>query len=244
MALFVLVAALIVMFGLFHTSLSYQRRVERRQLAVLVAQNKMEEIRAWSRREGSGYNFNDWSPYDGSAVSHPHHRGFLVKVDVEDQVLFSASSEFEASRTDQKRFLNSAKKVRVRVEFDGQHIELTSLVADPSRRLSSSPVRVDPTSPVGASLVPGDEIQYEAELFDVYGDPIPDISYRWYRRSEDFGAVRHSRMGRTASLRNNASATPPILPAIDTVVVVARARYKGKVYRGDSAPVSLDGGSD
>lgn len=98
-ACFILTFAMLVSAALYHTALQHSVRIDRRQLAARVAEQKIEEIRSWSRANhgtNGTMNFVDgWDTLEVSGETLPEYPGYEMTVDIEPHQLFSPSSEFE-----------------------------------------------------------------------------------------------------------------------------------------------------
>lgn len=135
-AIFILIAGFLVMGAMFHVALQHTARMEARQLAVVLAEKKLEEIKGWSAAtHRSTQPFSNWSGLAAAIPStDPDYPGYTIAVTAVDPgagaaVLFSPCSQFEAGRTDPRLFTTaSVRPVRVVVTWSaGQH-ELVSLV--------------------------------------------------------------------------------------------------------------------
>ncbi|MBI3929356.1 MAG: hypothetical protein HY319_27665 [Armatimonadetes bacterium] len=206
MATFLLVSGFVVTAVLYHTSLRYASAVERQQLALLVAENKLEEIRAWSRDvhgTGGSESFGDdvsWNTYDGAVETDPDHPEFTVRVQANRHSLFSPSSQFEQVRfsaqegeteTDppdfgdpRKGFTNSTRRVEITVEWGPgprEEVRLISLVGDPVRDFEASEEAITiGMNPSTTTLAPGEDIRLTAVAKDTSGQEIPDAVFTWY----------------------------------------------------------------
>lgn len=98
-ACFVLTFAMLISASLYHTALQYSVRIDRKQRAARVAEQRVEEIRSWSRQH-HGTNgelaFSEgWEAYQDVQTEDPDNPGYQIHTDVEPKALFSPSSEFE-----------------------------------------------------------------------------------------------------------------------------------------------------
>lgn len=98
-ACFVLTFAMLVSTALFHTALQHSVRIDRKQQAARIAEQRVEELRSWSRANhgtnGELQFFQGWDAFTGTEES-PENPGYLVDTSVDMNFdLFSPASEFE-----------------------------------------------------------------------------------------------------------------------------------------------------
>jgi hypothetical protein len=98
-ACFVLTFAMLVSTALFHTALQHSVRIDRKQQAARIAEQRVEELRSWSRAN-HGTNgeldfWEGWGSFAGTEES-PDNPGYQVDTAIDtDHELFSPASEFE-----------------------------------------------------------------------------------------------------------------------------------------------------
>ncbi|MEW6281114.1 MAG: hypothetical protein AB1758_21040 [Candidatus Eremiobacterota bacterium] len=250
--IFVMIAAFLVLTTLFHSGLRYVHRIEARNLAVMLAERKMEELRLHAQTlQGGRYGYFDFSPVTGASAD-PEYPDFVVDAQEADQPLFSPSSTDEVPLAGQERLLaSSAKLVRVTVRWDqgASRISLYSFIGEPAatafpgrRFRNSNPIVVTPTNPPIPAVLGRDQpVSFTATGYDQNDQAIADLFFDWYIEPGLFNAtVSQSRDGRTGTL-TNVITIPGQLPAYSggQVVVVARAVYRGQEAFGYSAPVTL-----
>ena len=98
-ACFVLTFAMLVSSALFHTALQHSVRIDRKQRAARIAEQRVEELRSWSRaNHGTNGNLEfgiGWDAFNG-IVEDPENPGYQVETEIEENYeLFSPASEFE-----------------------------------------------------------------------------------------------------------------------------------------------------
>ncbi len=253
-AIFILIAGFVVMSRLFHAALRYQATIDSQQIAVLLAESKMEEIRAWSRSLHAPRGtqaFTNWNGCPGSSGATPdaNYPDYTVSVTTTAQELYSPCSLFEQEFTNpaQRKCLeSSARKVQIDVAWKDRVFSLVSLVAAPPGEpaAAANALRVSPSAPV--SLAAAQQQHFTAQAFDSNGNPLPDVTFLWYVAGVGDGTVAQTREGGASDLLNQIfDATPPPAGPLATgvgpgpCVMVARARYRGKDILGVSGPIDL-----
>lgn len=98
-ACFVLTFAMLISATMYHTALQYSVKIDRKQRAARVAEQRVEEIRSWSRRHhgtNGDLEFSEgWEEFDDTTFSDPDNPGYTVRTEIDPKDLFSPSSEFE-----------------------------------------------------------------------------------------------------------------------------------------------------
>lgn len=247
-ALFILTSAFIVTAALFDRAIRYQSVIERRVLAVQLAQKRLDQLRIWARTStgGSSFNFDqsDSGWETALASTDPDYPGFTVSFRVQNQVLYSPCTSMEQplesiDPTLSRRMNNSARKVKVTVTDDGTgaSTELVTLVADPTRDLDLVTLQVttpgpDPLEPSGNVWTPnaGSTVEFSVAGYRADGTQVPDLFFDWYAIPlGGNGTIQPSRDGRTAMLINGVRTTFG-LGTISTggkVTVAAHGSYRG-----------------
>jgi hypothetical protein len=106
-AIFILTFGFAVVARLFHAGLAYEAHTDAQQMAALVAESKMEEIRGWNwqvHRPGStvpgACAFSDWTAYPdiGAPIFNPSPNApdFLVGVNSTLREIYSPCTQFES----------------------------------------------------------------------------------------------------------------------------------------------------
>lgn len=242
-AVFVLTAAVLVVTALFPAGLRHLRKAEAAHMAACIAENRLEQVRAWSNTpQGSGYGFDDFSAYDGMAASDPDHPEYQVAVHAIDQSLYSPSSQFEETAVGPKReFTGTFKKVQVTVRWEGESLTTVTYLADPTRRLrTATPVEIVPTSPIPNPLPQGDSVTFEANGYDQDGRRIPDLRFRWYIVPiTGNGTIDPSRDGLSAVFTNSVTIGSTVKYTGGACQVAARATYRGETRSAVSEVIQL-----
>ena len=98
-ACFVLTFAMLVSTALFHTALQHSVRIDRKQRAARISEQRVEELRSWSRaNHGTNGTLDFWVGWDSfvGTVDAPDNPGYEVKTEIDtNHELFSPASEFE-----------------------------------------------------------------------------------------------------------------------------------------------------
>ncbi len=222
-AMFILLGGFTVIFRLFHTSMQYSTIVDAQQQKVRVAQNKLEEIRAWNRSSHEPVGnlaFSDWTYWadkSGSDVDYPE---INWKVEVIDRVLYSPCELFESIKPaiDQRRMTSSCKQVTVKVNTgnpDGlalgmvnRPVVITTFVGQPSiAPIPSSTDPLDATNMVvtvaggNSNLAHGiSSDPYTASLTSG-GKAILDVFFQWTTAGDCAGTVSTTASGTNTTVR-------------------------------------------
>ncbi len=234
-ALFLLVAAMLVMTSLLHRSLRLTVEAEQEAVAATVAHNRFAELRSWASQ---GDNFDALGSLDGTITNSPDYPGFQTQVEVFNHQLYSPCSTFESTLVDPKSLASSAKRVGVKVLWAGGTFRASSLIAEPVREWGNLVI----TPNGGVTLNVGDSATFTAAAFDSEGDPIADLFYRW---TVDPGSGNgmlesQSRDGQSAVFRHQI-----VLPdgslgsAAGNCRIVLRAVFRGQERLVRSLPVVL-----
>jgi Tfp pilus assembly protein PilV len=249
-SIFLIIASFLIVATLFHTGLRYVHRIEARNLAVVLAERRIEEMRAHARnRSGTQYGFADFSSFTAAATD-PDFPGYQVSATVNDLTVFSPSEGYEP--TAQTRPMpRSMKQVKVTVTWDQgtSNLSLLTLIGDPAasatptRRFRNlNPIVVTPTAPPIPPLVAHDQdVPFSVVAYDQFDQPIEDLYFQWYIQPGDGNATTFQSVdGRSATMRNviNIPAQPPAYSG-GQVVVVARAVFRGQEAFGYSPPIAL-----
>ncbi len=249
-SIFLIIASFLIVATLFHTGLRYVHRIEARNLAVLLAERRIEEMRTHARnRTGTEYGFANFSTFTGVATD-PDFPGYEVSASVKDLTVFSPSEGYEPT-SGTRTLSRSMKQVRVTVTWDQgtSNLSLITLIGEPAASASpprrfrnNNPIVVTPTAPPIPPLVAHDQdVPFRVVDYDQFDQPIEDLFFQWYIQPGDGNATTfQSTDGKTAFMRNviNIPAQPPAYSG-GQVVVVARAVFRGQEAFGYSPPVAL-----
>ncbi len=240
LASFLLIGAFFIVNRLFHTGLQYSSKVEGRIVAVQVAERQMALVRRWARFQDDWDNF----PSD-SQVEVP---GYEISVSIEDQVLFSPSSQLESVYQGDPRGRRAIREsvrlavVEVLWGTDNTY-RLVSLVSRDCKRWRPPPT-VDISGVVPTVVVGTDPVNFSAQGFDEDGDPIPDLFFHWtvepvyFNSSPVTGRILYDRRdGRTVSYVNQVQRRDgEWVTQNGECRVRAYARYNGILGGGNSEP--------
>ena len=215
-ALFILVAAIIVSFRLFGQSLFWQGRAELQQTALFYARQKVEEARV------AALNIQEYNQGlsgvvgTGRPESDLEVEAWVTSLEDAAQSRFIPSRSFEEPHsgpivsgpltgvvTDNRRPLNSSLlhlEVEVRSLADRfSPVRLVALIPEPKRELQ----RIEISSPSASSLSFRESAQFSATALDQNSDPIPDLVVRWVLEPvTTSGTVTQSRSGSVCALEH------------------------------------------
>lgn len=236
-AIFLLVASFLVITNLFHAGLRYIHKVEARHLAVLVAQNKIEEVRDWARLAA---NFQAFGTLDGDSGSDTLYPGYTWRLEVEDLVARSPSTRMEEIAPGQERELRSTlKKLEVSVDWETESITLVTYVAAPTGEWRpTTPLVMTAVGGIPNPVPVGGTIDFQVQGFGTSG-PLDDLMFRWSVRplTGNGTITAQSRDGRTATFQNSYLG----LSTGGTVEVEVRAVYRGQERIVGSGVINLAG---
>ncbi|MCA9792933.1 MAG: hypothetical protein KC910_14095 [Candidatus Eremiobacteraeota bacterium] len=238
-ALFLLVAAMLVMINLFHSALRYRAMVVQQMQATALARKVMAEVRDWAR---DPVNFDsNWSPYRGVTLTDPDYPGLSAEVDCDElgRALYSPSTQLETLEGARARVLTrSLVPVRVQVNFGrDREVTLFSYVGERPRPLGANPVVVTRTGGSPDPVPRDGTVDFGAQLLDSGGQPVADVTFDWAVKPVSGNAMLDrqpvSRDFRSMVLVHrmviNDLVTPPEEGyASGTIEVQARARYHGQ----------------
>lgn len=260
-AMFVLLAGFVVVVRLFHTGVRYQTLVDDQGIAVMLAERQLERVRGWSRKvhasPGSVQPFSNWTGCPGAtAYVDPDFPGHSIDVQHAVQTLFSPCSLFETIQPagQQRRVMESVRRVTVRVTWGGREHLLVSLVALPTGRPELDPVSADVDIAGSNALSPGERRVVTPSATNSDGRDLPDLFYNYSvqpvvgNQGGGNGAVGGPRDGRTAVVRNciydvtPASSGGPLITGYGAgrCVVKAIGRYRGRSIQGVSDEIQME----
>ena len=246
---FLLLSCFLVIINLFHSGLRYSTQIENQQIAAMVAERQLEQMRLWSETAGaSGYNFDYLSAvYGGTSALASDFSNFSVLTQVVDQTIYSSCSTFErgvaASGGLACSLNHTVKKVQVTVSWDNdtRQVSTCSLFSRPAGALAShNPIAISPTSSPAAPLPHLATLQFSATATDAFGNPIPDLRFNWAVVPRDGnGTLTVARDGSTATLQNVIMVNGGQAFTGGSLVVQATARYHGQTASATSSLVQL-----
>ena len=240
-ALFLLVAQVLVLLGSFQRGLRHQSRSLQNVRAQQTAHNQMAEIRAWARVAA---NFDsDWSTYAGLR----HQQGdLLIEVEAARQTLYSPCASLESAYdTRAYRLPDSLVSVKVSAIWDPSdprsRVVLVSSIGQPARAADPH-LRITQTGG-DSSPVPFDGIQdYKVEAFDAAGRPLTDLRYSWQVKPLTGNATvlpGGPRDGGTARVQHVYTHLGHSLHVSGAIQVQCQARYHGRELSGSTGQVML-----
>jgi Tfp pilus assembly protein PilV len=235
-ALFLLVAEVLVLLGAFHQGVRHQARTYMQAQAIGVVQQTFSEIRAWARVPAN-YDSN-WSAYHGVTRQDGAFR-VLIECAPGGQPLASPCNSLELPWSSRAKLLRrSVVPVKVTAVWDPSdaraRLSVTSYLGEPPR--APDPVlRITqtggPTSPVPQNGV----MAFQVEARDSAGNPLRDLQYSWYVKPFTGNASvlgGGPRDGTSAEVKHAYVYNGITLHVAGTIQVECRARYHGRELRG------------
>lgn len=221
--MFVLLGGFTVIFRLFHASMQYGTIVDAQQQKVRVAQNKLEEIRAWNRSTHEPIGnlaFSDWTYWNDQSGSDGDYPEINWKVEVVDRVLYSPCELFESVKApiDQRKMNSSCKQVTVRVNtgnpegtalgMANRPVVITTFMGQPSvAPVPSSTNPLEATNMVvsvaggNSDLGHGDPSDPYTATLTTGGKPILDVFFQWTTAGDCAGTVSTTASGTNSTVR-------------------------------------------
>ena len=244
--MFILFSAFLVIISLFHSGLRHSNRVEQQQLAVLLGQRKIEEVRAWAQTvTASGYAFDDWTPYQGVTTTPADFPDYRVTTTASNQTVYSACSLVEKAYPNtpglQRKFTQSCKLLEVKVSWgQSNQLLLNSLVASPPRQFRALNPLVVTVGAYSAPLARDAAVTLTAQAYDNFGNALSDITYSWdVGANQAYATLVQARDGSSATLTNAVNSTSQTFYTGGNVTVQARASLHGQIAVGTSATIEL-----
>lgn len=245
-SVFVLTVAMLLMVNLFHASLRYQRELEVRSQALLQANARLAEVRAWARDPD---NFaSGWGPYNGTTFSDPLTPNITLRVDCDPngRPLYTPCQSLEAPYGADARILTrTVVPVRVTASWGGTgQLTVFTYVGQPVPAAADRTASVLILGAVASPMPSGATAPLSVSGTDGAGRPLHDMLYEWNVQS-DGGNARiqpgTDRVGRAATLENLVQLSPVMPPASvpGDIQVKARTRYHGTPLEILSAPVTM-----
>lgn len=237
-ASFLLIAGFLLMSTLFHSALQYGARVDSLQTAVLLAEKRMEEIRAWSfaTHGAGGTSFTNWSGVP-SAGTDPDYPGYAITVGSNAHTLDSPCSEFESLYGGNERsFTRTCRLVTVTVAWGARQHQLTSLVTAPATPLNS--ITVSPS--VAQGVARDSSINLTATGNGPSG-VVDDLKFQWYIADGGTGTFipPFRRDGTQTTFQNRVELDGVVGYGTGTCRAIARARLGPTVMEGVSGVLTL-----
>lgn len=263
-AIFVMLAGVVVMVRLFHTSLRYQTLVDNQSTAMLLAERELERVRGWSRKvhtsPGASNDFNAFSADNYPGKIAFEENGFQVQTTAVAHDLYSPCSLFEQLYTnpgDRRVMRRAIRKVTVTVSWGWdpyknaplQH-ELTSLIGWPTPKVNLPTLPATPAvSGTGSSIPRGGPMPVTVSAVNQDGFELADLFYGYIVQpgpgngGGGFGSVQDARDGRSATLHNYilSGSVPPVVTGygVGNCDLRARARYRGYFVEGVKSDIDM-----
>lgn len=255
-AMFVLLGGFTVIFRLFHTAMRYSSLIDAQQQKVRVAQNKLEEIRAWSRTQQQPVGsllFSNWTAWHNTTGADPDYPAIRWTVQVLNADLASPCTLFEMAETTparRRRMSDSCKQIVVTADtgIGSPAVTLTTMIGQPS----VDPVNVPCEVVVGGSpvtLTHKQEADYTASLRTKDKQyEILDVFFRWSMDPNSgpaTGTFSGPRTGRTTRIKNLISIPQSSGPDLEIFCAPAdcKARalckYRGLVHAQTSPTIEM-----
>ena len=215
-ALFILTGALVSFFTLFHSSLGWQKRSESLAVAVLLGQNRMEELRIAAQDVRA---FQNGLPGEIGSAPSAVDSSFEIETNIErldspDREFCSPNSEYERNYSgvpipdvhnglvtdDRKLMTNSMLAAHVTVSSPGRlsrPFTLTAYIREPLRELTQ--ININQIGP--STIAYQERTRFEATALDAEGIEIPDVVFQWrVDPITGYGTIYQSRSGRVGRL--------------------------------------------
>ena len=255
MAIFLLLVGGLACLQLLIQTSRYQKDVKELTRATLFADTVLNRMRAWAQ---DSTNFNsDWGIYANQSFSDGAFPNLIARVRVGPlkRTLLAPCGRLEAEFLPNQRDLGPCMMpvhVTVAAQSGGSRraVDLVTAVAEPPRLAGAVKVTrgAGPADPVPG----GQRVAFEVQLLDSASAPIEGMTFSW-SVVPHFGLAGGAgnalvfedlRTGRRAHLEHRyfsgdpGNPQPPLLVP-GWVVVRATARYNGREFSGDSAPLLL-----
>jgi len=245
-ATFLLLSSFLIIVNLFHSGMRYNTRIENQQLAAMLAERHLEQLRSWSELSTAGvYHYDNLvAIYHGATSVPADHPTFTLSTRVVDEQLYSPSSTLELGLppgTLLRRLNGSARKVEVVVSWTGSQVAVTSLFSRPPADFRAlNAITVSPVGSPSLPLAQNASADFRAEAFDSNDQAIPGLTYQWEIVPIDGnGTLVQARDGSTATLTNAVDVAGEVYHTGGSLYVRASARYHGRTVQGLSSVVGL-----
>lgn len=250
MAVFLILASIMVTVTLFHSALRYGQKSESRMLAAVFGRKVIAEIRHWAR-EPKNYD-SDWTDLPGRILKDEDFPNFEARLecDTRNGQLTSPCSEFERLEGDLRayRLQRAVVPIKVTVVWGSESLILVSQVGEPLRELARTRIVLTRVSGDPNPVPPDGEVTVRAELHDSANRPIPGVRFSWSRQpggGSGNGTIVNNglRVGNQATFQHVYTWNPFTDPAKTThvpgdVSLGASCRYGGRNYQQD-APLKV-----
>lgn len=245
MASFLLLCSLLVVVNLYDSALHYSVRIEQQQLAGMLAERHLEQMRAWSELpNASGFNYDNLlTIYNPSSTSLD---SFSLTTRVVEQAVYSSCSTLELGITpaNQRRcILDSARKAQVTVSWDGgsRQVVLSSIFSRPCPQFRAANALVITGSSSGP-IPKGGSATFNAIAYDTNNQVIPGLMLAWDIVPVDGnGTLTELRDGSVATLTNVVDVNGSSYYTGGSLYVQVRAKLHGQTSVANSTLITLAG---
>lgn len=180
-AIYILTGAVLTVFLLFDHGLRISGETSRQSKLVLVAQRRLEEIRAWAATlsGGAASNFDNIASLTATG---PDPKDGDVTVDVRAAIvtIFNPDTNSESGwGASAKTMVHSVAKVQVKASYGGsENVTLVSLIREPALTWrSGTPLTLATSASTVSSL---GSFSNTAQGFSTTGAQIQDLGFRWH----------------------------------------------------------------
>lgn len=210
------------------TAFVAQRRSENLLQAGLLAQQTMNEVRAWA--EDPDHFLGDWSSQNGRQFNSGTYQVTITcrpegrRLDSPCQ---SLEAQWEGTPQGTRSMPRAVVPLEVRVAWsplEKDSLKLTSLIGEPQRDLTGARVVVSDPNP--SAIANGDGCLYSAEVFDAAGRPFQNLLFGW-SADRRYVSVLRRRDGRQCEVVRDRTLTPLIPPPPSVLPVQCFASYAG-----------------
>ncbi len=243
LAMFLLVAEVLVLVGSFRQGLINQRRTAMGVRAVLVAERNLAEVRAWAR-DPAHFDSN-WSPYLNLNRIDPEDPDFQVVIHSlpGGARLLSPCRPLESVWGAQAyQMSQSCVSVRVDVNWSGGgSLSVTSAIAAPAREANPD-LQITQTAGPSSPVPPDEVLTFQAAASDAAGQPLSDLRYHWDVKPLTGNASFLSggpRDGSTIQLKHQYLSNGHPIHASGRIQVHCRAVYHGRELQYTSQEIVL-----
>lgn len=195
-SIFVMLAGIVVMVRLFHTSLRYQTLVDNQSTAVMLAERELERVRGWSRKNHTSpsavLDFNNFltDSYPGKVpYEDPDYPGFKIQTEASAHTINSPCSLFEAlyPAAQQRSITKACRKIKVTISWGWDPYslaplkhELTSLISWPTCKANNASQAASASVTTGStSIAQGGHLNATVTATNANGQVLSDLFYNY-----------------------------------------------------------------
>lgn len=234
-AAFLLLTSLLVVAALVDTSLQTQAKSEQYLLGSMVASNELDKLRGYATKFGMA----NLDGFDGQSFPSESEPGFQVRLQVRPMPLALPNSSLEAMVPEEsrKRFLDSARFIKIRVEWSGRPedaVEIASVISDWRERDFDIKLSAEGS----LSLTRDGTVTLKAE-----SGSLKDLVYTWYTEPlTGLGSIRDVARDGQSAVYIHRYRTPSnrfdYYPG--QCRVIARAKFRNVVKTGEITVENVD----